>query len=33
MINLKSRLIWLTETVAIGMGLLVLLAWVLDWLI
>ena len=33
MINLKSRLIWLTETVAIGMGLLVLLAWVFDWLI
>ena len=33
MINLKSRLIWLTETVTIGMGLLVLLAWVLDWLI
>ena len=33
MINLKSRLIWLTETVAMGTGLLVLLAWVFDWLI
>ncbi|ESA33741.1 hypothetical protein N836_20165 [Leptolyngbya sp. Heron Island J] len=33
MINLKSRLIWLTETVAMGTGLLILLACVFDWLI